>query len=195
MVILKRRSDSPTPGFTLVELLVVIAIIAVLASLLMPALVRAKAKANQTRCLNNLKQLGLALNLYADDYDGEYPPRRERALAWPHKLKPYFVDWRVIACPSDSFGLAGLVANDLDPKRSYLINGFNDYFLKTLPPTDYQKYRRWTWPHGMKASNVPKPSETVVFGEKRKGSRHVHMDIDQGQRGNDFEEIDHERHG
>jgi prepilin-type N-terminal cleavage/methylation domain-containing protein/prepilin-type processing-associated H-X9-DG protein len=181
-------------AFTLMELLVVIGIISILAALLMPSLVHAKAKANQVKCINNLRQLTLSLSLYAEDYNGEYPPRRTRTNAWPQKLKPYFQDWRIITCPSDRFGIAGYFRDDQNPNRSFLINGFNDFFVATLAPQEYQQHRRWLWPHGMKESLIPKPSETIVFGEKRTQSRHVHMDLDQG-RGNDISEIEHQRHG
>jgi len=70
------KSRSKNTGFTLIELLVVIAIIAILAALLLPALSAAKEKAQRTSCLNNFKQLGLALNMYATD--------NQDYLPWPN---------------------------------------------------------------------------------------------------------------
>jgi len=67
------NTKNTTRGFTLIELLVVIAIIGLLSSLLLPAITRAKAKAKETACLNNLKQIGIAVVLYADDNKGFLP--------------------------------------------------------------------------------------------------------------------------
>src|SRR5215470_3927196 len=69
----QRENQSGGTGFTLIELLVVIAIIAILAAMLLPALARAKAKAQQIKCLGNMKQLGLAAQMYLHDSEDRLP--------------------------------------------------------------------------------------------------------------------------
>jgi len=71
-----RPSSGFRRGFTLIELLVVIAIIAILASLLLPSLAQSKEQARIANCLNNLRQLGLAIQMYTADYNSRFPPRR-----------------------------------------------------------------------------------------------------------------------
>src|SRR5258705_275603 len=78
-------------AFTLIELLVVIAIIAILAALLLPVLSCAKQKASQTKCVNNLKQVGMGLKMYIDDHADTFPAAASRNLGFQ---KEDWIYWR-----------------------------------------------------------------------------------------------------
>jgi len=99
-------------GFTLIELLVVIAIIAILAAILFPVFARAREKARQSACNSNIKQLGLALIMYAQDYDGVWAmwgyggsdpddTPANGAYTWDTVVAPYIKNDQILICPSN----------------------------------------------------------------------------------------------
>jgi prepilin-type N-terminal cleavage/methylation domain-containing protein len=120
----KNGAVTRSKGFTLIELLVVIAIIAILAAILFPVFAKARENARRTSCINNLKQIGLGVMQYTQDYDdclprhfygypntGGMPPGNgvDTNYKWMDVLHPYVKNTQLFVCPSDSAATAQYV--------------------------------------------------------------------------------------
>lgn len=157
-------------GFTLIELLVVIAIIAILAAILFPVFSRAREQARKTACLSNMKQIGMAVQMYCQDWDETYPflgcwgcgsgPDANNPFCSPQaKIYPYVKNTGVFDCPSaDMYKLVG-VWNGCARNSS---GGW------PFPPDWEGTSIDIGWNDKMYAarmSSMPTPAETVVFAD------------------------------
>jgi prepilin-type N-terminal cleavage/methylation domain-containing protein/prepilin-type processing-associated H-X9-DG protein len=174
-------------AFTLTELLVTIAVIAILAALLLPVLSRAKARAHQTTCLNNLKQINLAFQLYAGD-NGDTLPAAPNTVAYTAFVTNHFAIFykglvkgyvglrgasspqdKLFACPADNFYFDGAYdettsyheSSNID-YSSYAYNGLGG--TVNAPPT-LPDQTQFPGLFGRKLASIKESAKTVVVDE------------------------------
>jgi prepilin-type N-terminal cleavage/methylation domain-containing protein/prepilin-type processing-associated H-X9-DG protein len=138
------RFSRSVKAFTLIELLVVIAIIAILAAILFPVFARARENARRSSCQSNLKQIGIAMMQYVQDYDERFMVAEHDetpVYTWFQPLQPYIKSTQVFVCPSMPEGGATPA-----PRTDYLINGLMS--------------------HGISSASIQNSAEQIAVAER-----------------------------
>ncbi len=150
-------------GFTLIEMVVVISIILILGAMVLPVLEKATKKAEAVSCLSNIRNIGLAAIMYADDYDGHYPPavvdipNSTYANCWDILLLPYLRSNEIFICPMDEVPTPGPAWTYSLP-HSYGIN------LDVAMVGGYAGA-------SLRSADVPRPARTILlFGLEQENS-------------------------
>jgi prepilin-type N-terminal cleavage/methylation domain-containing protein/prepilin-type processing-associated H-X9-DG protein len=166
-----KTTFSRRQGFTLIELLVVIAIIAILAAILFPVFARARENARRASCQSNLKQIGLGIMQYTQDYDEKYPRRRidgisipangataavpnEIDVPWHFVIQPYVKSYQLFKCPSNTSTGGMNRTNGLVPKSYVASNNGDAEFGGSGPIND-----------GVAMARVDSPALVIMVGE------------------------------
>ena len=170
---LRFASKSNKRAFTLIELLVVIAIIAILAAILFPVFARARENARRTSCMSNLKQIGLGIMQYTQDYDEKYMGSSRSCSStadcgttstttslWMYDLQPYIKSVQVFVCPSDSVGISSTNSSGLwiySGSESYAMVGYWNTALST--PANTYPFSRAS------LASIDDPSGTIMISD------------------------------
>ncbi|MBI2926527.1 MAG: prepilin-type N-terminal cleavage/methylation domain-containing protein [Verrucomicrobia bacterium] len=162
-----RRVPRTSAGFTLIELLVVIAIIAILAGMLLPVLAKAREKGKSASCINNLRQMGIAARIYADDHDSRFcytfqvRGNNDFRKAWFNFLQPYQQTTNLLLCPSKSKKFKELIALYPSERSEKAISNYGANFK--LGGCDWPGiWDTKDWP-ALKDTFVRKPANTVYM--------------------------------
>ncbi len=165
-----RCTRSPKAGFTLIELLVVIAIIALLAAILFPVFARARENARKSSCANNLKQIGLGLAQYTQDFDEMWVrPEMNTTMAqvacrdgylptsaWEARIMPYVKSWQLFVCPSNPNKTYDGRNNGNRCRTSYAIN-----------LNQWNGARLNAWDQSRSEAEWARPAQTVTVTDQK----------------------------
>ena len=176
-----RRTAKHSAGFTRAEAVAMGLALGVLAAVAIPVAVRSRDQSSRFACENHLRQLSVSLRMYAEEHNGELPARAF-PNTWISRLKPYYNEAKTITCPSDAQPplppeIDPNMVNPDDLPRSYLINGWNDYFQTRLNEEQFEAFKQYHWTNGMPLNFPTRPDTTIAFAEKETESTEVHMDF------------------